>query len=106
MPMLFSSAALLSRSCGYAGAVRDVAGVSATVPSDLPLSLLTRIPCSSVQMLPRLRQIYWSDVPLAELAGAAYTSSAGFRSKKPAGLSQNATVSTGMTGHSSGRGMW
>ena len=31
---------------------------------------------------------------------------AGFRSKKPAGFSQNDTVSVGITGQSSGRVMW
>src|SRR6266536_1471246 len=39
-------------------------------------------------------------------AGLAGTSSAGLRSKKPTGLSQNETVSTGITGQSSGRVMW
>src|SRR4029450_2280576 len=34
------------------------------------------------------------------------TSSAGLRSKKPNGLSQKETVSTGITGQSSGRVMW
>ena len=34
------------------------------------------------------------------------TSRAGLRSKKPKGLSQNATVSAGITGQSSGRVMW
>src|ERR1700728_5355789 len=34
------------------------------------------------------------------------TSRAGLRSKKPNGLSQNETVSTGITGQSSGRVMW
>src|SRR3984893_5127311 len=34
------------------------------------------------------------------------TSSAGLRSKKPTGLSQNETVSTDITGQSSGRVMW
>ncbi len=37
------------------------------------------------------------------LVGHAGTSSAGLRSKKPTGLSQNDTVSTAITGHSSGR---
>ena len=37
---------------------------------------------------------------------AGATSSAGLRSKNPTGLSQNETVSTDMTGHSSGRVMW
>ena len=34
------------------------------------------------------------------------TSSAGLRSKKPIGFSQKETTSTGITGQSSGRGMW
>src|SRR6202042_3174861 len=34
------------------------------------------------------------------------TSNAGLRSKNPTGLSQKETVSTGITGHSSGRVMW
>src|SRR5881227_3584426 len=37
-------------------------------------------------------------------AGFGGTSSAGFRSKNPHGLSENETTSTGMTGQSSGRG--
>ena len=37
------------------------------------------------------------------LVGHAGTSSAGLRSKKPTGFSQNDTVSTAITGHSSGR---
>src|SRR4029077_590865 len=37
---------------------------------------------------------------------AAATSRPGLRWKKPLGLSQNETVSTGMTGHSSGRVTW
>ena len=38
--------------------------------------------------------------------GLGGTSRAGLRSKKPHGFSENETVSTGMTGQSSGRGMW
>ena len=39
-------------------------------------------------------------------ASLGATSSAGLRSKKPVGLSQKETVSTDITGHSSGRVMW
>ena len=41
--------------------------------------------------------------PAPAMPCAGETSSAGLRSKNPDGLSQNETVSTGITGHSSGR---
>ena len=42
----------------------------------------------------------------SQCAGDGGTSRAGFRSKKPTGESRKPVDSTGMTGQSSGRGMW
>src|SRR6185369_6985062 len=46
-------------------------------------------------------QQWWS-----ECGCGGGTSSAGFRSKNPTGLSRNPAVATGMIGQSSGRGTW
>ena len=42
----------------------------------------------------------------SQCADGGASSRAGFRSKKPKGVSRNPVYSTGMTGQSSGRGMW
>ena len=44
--------------------------------------------------------------PVVAMCGVGGTSSAGLRSKNPTGFSQKETVSTDITGHSSGRVMW
>jgi hypothetical protein len=51
-------------------------------------------------------QLILKDTRDADGAAQRGTSSAGLRSKKPTGLSQKETVSTAITGHSSGRVTW